>query len=147
MAETSDVLRGHIDMIVLARLAQGDCYGYRINRDIQSKTGEKYELKEATLYSAFRRLEKEGYISSYWGDEDSGARRRYYGITDKGKQAYDGLRAEWRDVKKVIDALVGESEKKAPAKAAAPAAAKTKKSAVKTTTKAKAAPKTKEGKK
>lgn len=112
MAQTSDVLRGHIDMLVLARLAHGDCYGYRINRDILSKTGQQYELKEATLYGAFRRLENQGYIGSYWGDEDSGARRRYYSITDAGQKRYSALCGEWEDVKKVIDALLKEEKSK-----------------------------------
>lgn len=133
MAETSDVLRAHIDMIVLARLEKEDCYGYRINRDIQSKTPPQYELKEATLYSAFRRLEKEGLIRSYWGDEEAGARRRYYSITDAGKEALAEARTSWQDVKKVVDALV----RPAPAAKAKPATVKAKPKAA---TKPKAAP-------
>lgn len=108
MAMASDVLRSHIDMIILARLQNGDCYGYRINRDIESVTGERYELKEATLYSAFRRLEKEGLIGSYWGDEDTGARRRYYSITDVGRRTLLQYREEWEEVKQMVEALVDE---------------------------------------
>lgn len=103
---TSDVIRGHTDTIILAHLMQGDSYGYRINRDIQEKTGKQYELKEATLYTAFRRLEKEGYIRSYWGDEDQGARRRYYAITDEGKEAFKRYSAEWKEAKTILDALI-----------------------------------------
>lgn len=111
MAVSTELLRSHTDLIILSRLTQGDCYGYRISRDILGKTGKKYELKEATLYSAFRRLEKEGLISSYWGDEDAGARRRYYTITDEGRTALDGFKEEWAELKEVIDALVGSAEK------------------------------------
>lgn len=106
MPITSDVIRGHTDAIILARLVRGDSYGYRINRDILAKTGKNFELKEATLYTAFRRLEKEGYIRSYWGDEEQGARRRYYSITDEGVQALERYRQEWQDAKKMIDALI-----------------------------------------
>ncbi len=66
------------------------------------------------LYSAFRRLEKEGFISSYWGDEEAGARRRYYTITDKGRTAYEENRAEWDELKLLIDEMIapqGEEEK------------------------------------
>ena len=112
MPITSDVIRGHTDTIILARLMQEDSYGYRINRDILQKTGKQYELKEATLYTAFRRLEKEGLIRSYWGDEELGARRRYYTITEEGKAAYETYRKEWEEAKGVIDALISSEEGK-----------------------------------
>lgn len=101
----SDVIRGHTDTIILAHLIRADSYGYRINKEIQKKTGNRFELKEATLYSAFRRLEKEGYITSYWGDEEQGARRRYYRITTEGKAAWKRNRKEWDEAKDLIDAL------------------------------------------
>lgn len=106
MPITSDVIRGHTDTIILAHLMQGDSYGYRINRDILQKTGKQYELKEATLYTAFRRLEKEGLIRSYWGDEELGARRRYYAITDEGKAAFARYCTEWEEAKNTIDTLI-----------------------------------------
>lgn len=136
MADTSDVLRGHIDMIVLAKLAQqGDGYGYRINRDIQAQAAPKFELKEATLYSAFRRMEKEGLICSYWGDEEAGARRRYYTITDDGKVALKAYLNAWKELKTVVDGLV--AEKGAPtAKPKTAAKPKTTRTAPKTTSKA-----------
>ncbi len=84
MSIASDMIRGHTDTIILAHLMSGDSYGYKINRSISEKTGGQYELKEATLYTAFRRLEQLGFISSYWGDENTGARRRYYSITPAG---------------------------------------------------------------
>ena len=69
MSITSDLLRGHTDTIILKQLLKSDSYGYEINKSIQERTRGRYELKEATLYSAFRRLEETGLISSYWGDE------------------------------------------------------------------------------
>ena len=58
MSIASDIIRGHTDTIRLARLAAGDSYGYEINKAIERKTEGKYELKEATLYTAFKRLEE-----------------------------------------------------------------------------------------
>ena len=77
MSITSDLLRGHTETIILKLLIEKDSYGYEINKSIQEKTNNLFELKEATLYSAFRRLETAGLIASYWGDEATGARRRY----------------------------------------------------------------------
>ena len=67
-------------------LANGDSYGYEINKTVGELTNGELELKEATLYTCFRRLEAAGHIISYWEDENTGARRRYYAITDLGKE-------------------------------------------------------------
>ena len=106
MSITSDILRGHTDAIILSHLLEQDSYGYQINKDIMKKTENQYELKEATLYSAFRRLEQSGNIRTYWGDETTGARRRYYAITETGKQAYQCYRQEWEETKEMIDRLL-----------------------------------------
>ena len=106
MSITSDILRGHTDAILLSHLLEKDSYGYQINKDIMKKTGSRYELKEATLYSAFRRLEQAGYIRTYWGDETVGARRRYYSITEEGRLAYQSYKKDWQDAKATIDQLL-----------------------------------------
>lgn len=102
----SDLIRGHTDTIILAHLIDGDSYGYRINKAIQEKTDGMYELKEATLYTAFRRLEQNGCIRSYWGDENIGARRRYYSITPLGRETYCSLVQDWENAKRLIDKLI-----------------------------------------
>lgn len=106
MSITSDILRGHTEAIILSHLLERDSYGYQINKDIMKKTDNRYELKEATLYSAFRRLEQAGSIRTYWGDETTGARRRYYAITDSGRQAYTSYKQEWEEAKEMIDYLL-----------------------------------------
>jgi len=106
MSITSEILRGHTETIILANLLDHDSYGYQINKEIMIKTGNQYELKEATLYSAFRRLEQAGFISTYWGDENVGARRRYYSITDSGREAYKVNKNEWEISKEMIDKLL-----------------------------------------
>jgi DNA-binding PadR family transcriptional regulator len=106
MSMTSDMLRGHTETIILAHLLEQDSYGYQINKDIFEKTNKIYELKEATLYSAFRRLEQDGLITSYWGNEGSGARRRYYSITENGRISYTNRKEEWESTKQIIDKLL-----------------------------------------
>lgn len=106
MSIASDLLRGHTDTIILARLMRADNYGYEINKAILHLTDNKYELKEATLYSAFRRLEASGCIISYWGDEQTGARRRYYKITELGRDTYRGLVKEWEAARVMLEKLI-----------------------------------------
>ena len=106
MSIASDLIRGHTDTIILAQLERHDSYGYEINKVVQSVTGGEYELKEATLYSAFRRLEKGGCIQSYWGDENSGARRRYYRITPIGRALLENNRKEWERSRRLLDLMI-----------------------------------------
>jgi len=111
MSIASDLIRGHTDTIILAKLMSGDSYGYEINKSIQGRTGGRYELKEATLYTAFRRLGQAGCILSYWGDEQTGARRRYYRITTFGRDTYKRLIREWVVAKEMIEKLIETEEK------------------------------------
>ena len=113
MSITSDLLRGHTDTIILSHLLDKESYGYEINKAIQMKTDGRYELKEATLYGAFRRLEEGGDIISFWGDEATGARRRYYRITDAGRETFERHKTEWQSAKVLLDKLIaGEDTKK-----------------------------------
>ena len=106
MSLTSDLIRGHTETVILAQLLDHDSYGYEINKSIRERSGGEYEAKEGTLYTAFRRLEQAGYIRSYWGDETSGARRRYYSITAEGRAAFEERKAEWQRVRTILSALI-----------------------------------------
>lgn len=106
MSITSDIIRGHTETIVLAHLINKDSYGYEINKTIKQKTNGTYELKEATLYCVFKRLEDNNLISSYWGDSDNGARRRYYKITEEGRKVYQQNKEDWELTKDIIDKLI-----------------------------------------
>lgn len=103
---SADLLRGHTDTIILKLLLDGDKYGYEITKLIQAHSHGEYELKEATMYSSLKRLEGDGCITSYWGDETQGGRRRYYRITKKGKQVYVENKDNWEYAKRVLDQLL-----------------------------------------
>ncbi|MCR4741585.1 MAG: PadR family transcriptional regulator [Treponema sp.] len=106
MLNFSEILRGLTDTIILAQLAQADSYGYQINKKISEISSNDFELKEATLYTSFRRLEDKELITSYWGDENSGARRRYYSITEKGKIFYKENQADWERIQSLVEKLL-----------------------------------------
>jgi len=103
---SADLLRGHTDTVVLSILLKGDSYGYEIHKCIIDKLGGEYELKEATLYSSYKRLESDGYITSYWGDETLGGRRRYYSITESGKELFRQNKADWVKTQKILNRLL-----------------------------------------
>ena len=103
---TSDLLRGHTDTMILKLLIDGDKYGYEITKHIHDASGGEYELKEATMYSSLKRLEADGRISSYWGDESQGGRRKYYRITQSGREVYDTNIATWNAAKQILEKLL-----------------------------------------
>lgn len=104
---SSDIIRGHIDTMILRLLREGDRYGYQIFKIIIERSGGQYELKEPSMYASLRRMEQQGAIASYWGDEESqGGRRRYYKILPTGETLYQSNRDEWEFAKRIIDMLI-----------------------------------------
>lgn len=103
---SSDVLRGYNETMVLYLLLKGPSYGYELAKRIRETSGEKYSMKETTLYAVFSRLEKNGYVRSFYGNETSGKRRTYYEITPEGLQFYEEKCAEWDLTKNVIERFI-----------------------------------------
>lgn len=106
MAEiSSDVIRGYNDTIILFLLKDEPSYGYEIQKQIKSLSDEKYVIKETTLYSAFTRLEKAGFVESFL-DDSSGKKRTYYRITEEGREYYNSKCEEWELTKEVIEHFI-----------------------------------------
>lgn len=103
---TSDLLRGHTDTIILKLLVGGDKYGYEITKLIYELSAHEYELKEATMYSSLKRLEHDGHITSYWGDETQGGRRKYYRITASGCELYEINKRNWNYAKQILEKIL-----------------------------------------
>ena len=103
---TSDLLRGHTDTIILKFLCSGDKYGYEITKLVYELSNHEYELKEATMYSSLKRLEQDGHITSYWGDETQGGRRKYYHITPSGREQYESNKRNWQYAKQILETLL-----------------------------------------
>lgn len=111
MGISSDVIRGYNDTMILFLLLKAPSYGYEICKQIRLISEEKYIIKETTLYSAFTRLEKNGYIESY-EDASSGKRRTYYRITPTGCSYYHEKCAEWTITQDVISRFILKGENK-----------------------------------
>ena len=105
-AINSELIRGHIDAIILNILVEGDNYGYEIMKAVLKNSDGEYELKEPSLYTSLKRLEKQGHIVSYWGDESQGGRRKYYHITDSGIAAHEDALFQWLHAQKIITKLL-----------------------------------------
>ena len=103
---SSDIIRGYNDTIILYLIYNEASYGYEISKQIRELSEEKYIIKETTLYSAFTRLEKNGYIESFYSDITNGKRRTYYRITDLGKAYYNEKCEEWLLTKEVVGKFI-----------------------------------------
>lgn len=103
---SSDIIRGYNDTMILYLLLEEASYGYEISKKIRELTEEKYIIKETTLYSAFTRLEKNGYIESFFGSESGGKRRTYYRITESGRRYYQEKCEEWQLTKEVVEKFI-----------------------------------------
>ena len=103
---SSDVIRGYNDTFILFFLLDGPSYGYEISKHIREQSDGKYIIKETTLYSAFTRLEKNGYIESFSGDETNGKRRTYYRITETGRRYYAEKCEEGKVTKEVVEQFI-----------------------------------------
>ncbi len=103
---SSDVIRGYNDTMILYLLLKKPSYGYELSKDIKALSEEKYVIKETTLYSAFTRMEENGYIESYSQLADTGKKRTYYRITEKGKNWYKEKCEEWHLTKEVVEKFI-----------------------------------------
>lgn len=103
---SSDIIRGYNDTMILFLLSQNPSYGYEISKNIKGLTDEKYIIKETTLYSAFTRLETNGFIESFSQEAETGKRRTYYRITEKGKEYYKEKCSEWILTKEVVEKFI-----------------------------------------
>ncbi len=105
---SSDIIRGHLEVIILKLIIEKDRYGYEISNCITERTNELFNIKEATLYSIVGRLEKKDLIESYVGKKTHGGKRRYYKITTLGKAYYGEKLKEWKELKSVLNTLLEE---------------------------------------
>jgi len=99
----SDIIRGHLDSIILRLIFEKDRYGYEISQEISLRTNNRFQIKEATLYAVFQRLEKKELVEAYFGDITHGGKRKYYKITSLGKAYLSEMVKEWQEVKEIID--------------------------------------------
>lgn len=106
----SDLIRGHIDTIILKALQDGDRYGYDIIKEIEQKSGGKYLIKQPTLYSCLKRLEVQGFVKSYWGSKSIGGRKKYFTLTDMGKELFLRNQHDWKYSRDVIDSLISDED-------------------------------------
>ena len=102
----ADLLRGHLDMLLLAIIEDGPRHGYAVIDELRARTDGAIDLPEGTVYPALHRLERAGLVSSRWADAE-GRRRRTYRITSTGRKASAAKRKEWSVFATTVQRIVG----------------------------------------
>lgn len=93
--------KGILDVLVLSVLQSGPSYGYRIIQEVSNIM----EVSESTMYPIFRRLEKNGYVSTYM-EEHNGRTRKYFSLTDTGRERIYDFLEEWEELKNIYEFIV-----------------------------------------
>lgn len=106
----TELLRSRVDTFILNSLSEKDGYGYDILNYIYTQTQGHYEMKQSSIYSVLKRLEKQGYIKSYLGEESKGGQRRYYSLTDAGREFLDAEQKQWAYTRTLLDNLVTQKD-------------------------------------
>jgi transcriptional regulator len=101
-----EMLKGHLDLIVLAALSAGPAHGYAVIEEIRRKSGQAFDLPEGTIYPALHRLEQAGLLVSHWVTAESGRQRRVYALTRRGERAFAERRAVWQQFSAAIGGLL-----------------------------------------
>jgi DNA-binding PadR family transcriptional regulator len=103
---TNDLLRGHLDRLLLAALADAPGHGYELAQRLAARTAGTLDVPEGSLYPALHRLEGAGLVTSEWKAID-GRRRRVYASTAKGRRQLVHWRKEWRTFAMAVDGVLG----------------------------------------
>lgn len=96
---SGDMLRGHLEALVLATLEAGEAHGYEVMQRLNGEARGAFHMREGALYPVLYRLEEQGLLATRWEKEDAprkGPRRRLYRLTSKGKRALGQHRITWR---------------------------------------------------
>ena len=109
MAYMQQLLKGLIDPIVLSTVSRLPIYGYQIIKELERSTEGRLRLKAGTVYPSLRRLEKNGLIISGWMRATKQRARKYYHITEKGRQFLVNRSVEWHDFCTLVNSLIRET--------------------------------------
>jgi PadR family transcriptional regulator PadR len=109
----AEILKGHLDGLLLATLAEGPRHGYAIKEALRAGSGGRFDLPTGTVYPALHRLERAGLIAGSWSTV-GGRRRRSYQLTPAGRRALSDERSSWQEFAAAVTALLGNKPWPAP---------------------------------
>jgi transcriptional regulator len=107
--ETSDVLRGTLDLLILKTLALQPMHGWGISQRIQQLSADALRVGQGSLYPALQRMEQQGWIDSEWRTTDQNQRAKFYHLTASGRRALVAETASWKRYVRLVDLILDAS--------------------------------------
>ena len=101
-----ELLKGNTDSLLLCLISRQPTYGYQIVKELEKRSNGYFQFKEGTLYPALHRLERVKLIEGKWQILLNGQQRRYYYITERGRQALATRLATWQDFSAAVKAVI-----------------------------------------
>jgi PadR family transcriptional regulator, regulatory protein PadR len=102
-----ELVKGSTSLLLLQLLEERDMYGYELVKELEKRSGNEFSVKEGTLYPALHKLEKQEYIECYWQEQEKGPARKYYRITEAGRDMLLEKTNEWNNFVSVMNKLMG----------------------------------------
>ncbi|RYX82060.1 PadR family transcriptional regulator [bacterium] len=102
-----DLSRGDVPTLILTVLADGNCHGYAIAREIERKSGQLFQMREGALYPALRVLEQDSFVEGQWEVQPSGPARKVYVLTKAGHEELARRKAEWNTYVETFNRVLG----------------------------------------
>jgi len=101
-SESTTLLQGTLDLLILKSLATGEMHGLGVSRRIEQITGGTFVVKPGSLFPALHRMEEEGWISSFWGESENNRRAKYYRLTKPGRRQLETETKRWSRISVAI---------------------------------------------
>jgi PadR family transcriptional regulator, regulatory protein PadR len=102
-----ELVKGSTSLLLLQLLNEKDMYGYELVKEMEKRSENNLQVKEGTLYPALHKLEKQDYIEFYWQEQPKGPARKYYKITDEGKEILKERTKEWNRFVSMMNKMIG----------------------------------------
>lgn len=102
-----ELLKGSTSLLILQLLQDRPMYGYEIARVMEERSDNTLHIREGTLYPALHKLEQQGFIDSYWEQQDKGKSRKYYTLTRDGVKMLEAKTKEWTLFSNMMDRMLG----------------------------------------
>ncbi|MDQ0159472.1 PadR family transcriptional regulator [Alkalibacillus salilacus] len=97
-----EMMKGNIDLILLSLIAERDLYGYEMTKKLKRLSDEAYSMSEGTLYPALKRMERKGWVTSYWSAPEGERRKKYYTMTNEGETELERKQKDWASLHSLL---------------------------------------------
>jgi transcriptional regulator len=102
----TNLLQGTLDLLILKALALGDMHGLGVSRRIEQITNGTFHVKPGSLFPALHRIEKAGWLKSFWGESENNRRAKFYRLTPAGRRQFDTEAETWGRITLAISAAL-----------------------------------------